>query len=211
MYGTHGTKALERGTGLGELHEGQRAFLHAGPARCRHDHERDPLEERRLGGTGHLLADHGPHGSAHEREIHDAYRDAPALDLTDPANSGIAQAGGHLRGGDPVRVRLLVHEAEGIDALKAGVLLAERVRIQEEPQACPRREAEVVTAGGADAVGLVELLVEEHLGTRRAFRPEVRRVGILARSKGRQLDRHRLPLDRPFAHGVRGAGGSGHR
>ena len=98
-------------------------------------------------------------------------------------------------------IGLLVHEAERILRLEAGVALGERAVIEEQREARRGRQAEVMAAGGADPEDLVELLVEQHLAARRALRPEVRRVGVAARPERRQLDRHVSPPAEPTASG----------
>jgi len=185
------TQALERRDGLRELHERERALLHPGaPGGGDHD-EGDPLGQRILGGPGDLLAHDGAHRAAHESEVHDANGDGSSLDQADPAGRSVPQPGRELGCRDSLGVGLLVHETERIDGLQAGVALLERSLVEEELETRRGRKAEVVAAGRAHPVGLVELLVEEHLRARRAFRPQVGRIGVLAGPEGGQLDRHR--------------------
>ena len=77
-------QALHGGAGLDQLHEGQRALLHAGAAGGADGHQRHALFQRRLGGSGHLLADDRAHRAAHEGEVHDADGDALAADRPKP-------------------------------------------------------------------------------------------------------------------------------
>ena len=79
-----GPKAFQGTDRLGQLHEGERALLHPGAARCRHDDERHPQLERRLGRPGDLLADDRAHRAAHEREVHDADRHRSVVDRPRP-------------------------------------------------------------------------------------------------------------------------------
>ena len=91
---------------------------------------------------------------------------------------------------------------------RPGVALAERALVEEQLEPGRRRQAEVVVAGRADPVRLLELLVEQHVAARRALRPQVRRVHVAARAERRQLDGHlesRLRL--PRSRGRRGSRG----
>ena len=116
---------------------------------------------------------------------------------------GVAHPGRQLGGGDPVRIRLLVDEAERVDRLEPWVALLERALVEEVVEPGRRRQPEVVTAVRADPEGLVELLVEQLLLARRALRPEVRRVDVAAGAERRQLDRHQANLIRSDPRGVR--------
>jgi len=92
---------------------------------------------------------------------------------------------------DSVRVGLLVGEPERIDGLQAGVALLECALVEEQLEPRPGREPEVMSAARADTIGLVELLVEQHLRAAGALGPQVGRVGVLAGPKRGQLDGHR--------------------
>ena len=85
-----------------------------------------------------------------------------------------------LGGGDPVRVGLLVDEAERVDRLQSGIALDERALVEELLQPRRRRQPEMVAAVRADAERLVELLVEQLLLARGALRPQVGRVDVTA-------------------------------
>ena len=148
------------------------------------------LGEGVLGGAGDLLADDRAHRAAHEPEVHHADRDRPALDRARPPDRRVLHPGRQLGGGDPVGVGLLVDEPERVDRLEPGVALDERAVVEQVGEPGLGREPEVVAARRADALDLVELLVEQHLLAGRALRPEVGRVGVAAGAERRQLDRH---------------------
>src|SRR4051794_4568694 len=193
-------QALERGHRLRELHQRERALLHPGAAARRHDHERDPLVEGRLRGSRDLLPDDRTHRAAHEREVHDDDGDELALDPARAPDGGVAEPGRELRGGHPVRVRLLIDEAERIDADEARVALLPGPLVEELAEAHRRRQPEVVAARRAHLHRLVELLVEQLLLARRAAGPHVLRGrGLPAGPEGRELHRHQAGPPRPPA------------
>ena len=96
------------------------------------------------------------------------------------------------RGLEPLGVRLLVDEAEHVDRLEPGVLLAEAVAVEQQREPRVDAQPEMVAAARADALVLLELLVVEHLPAVGTARPQVRRVRLAATAEG-QLDRHRQP------------------
>ena len=120
-------------------------------------------------------------------------------------HGGVTHAGALACGLEPLRVRLLVHEAEHVDRFQAGVLLAERIAVEQLADARIDAQPEMVAAARADALVLVELLVVEHLLTVRTLRPQVRRVRLAATAEG-QLDGHQLRAPTPGDHGRAGDG-----
>ena len=151
--------------------------------------------ERGLRGAGDLLADDRAHRAAHEPEVHDADRDRPAVDRAGAPDRGVAQPRRDLGGRDPVRVRpsgrrTRAGRPTGGRASRSTNVPWSRSRSRR----ASRRQPEVVAARRADALDLVELLVEQHLLARRALRPEVRRVGVAAGPEGGKLDRHQSSL-----------------
>src|SRR5260221_780939 len=140
-------EAFERRARLRELHQGERALLHAGPTGGRDDDERDALAEGVLPGAGDLLAADGPHRAPHEPEVHDADRDVAAVDPAGPSDRGVAHAGCELGRRYPIGVRLLVNEAKRIERLEAGIALGERVRVEEHLEPPRARETEGMAAG----------------------------------------------------------------
>ena len=112
-------QALHGGAGLDQLHEGQRALLHARPARGADGHQRHALVEGSLRGPRDLLPDDRPHRPAHEGEVHDADGDALAADPPEAPDGGVADAGLALLFADPLRVRLQIDEAERIERIRA--------------------------------------------------------------------------------------------
>src|SRR6185437_181420 len=96
-------------------------------------------------------------------------------------------------------------EAERIDRLEPGVALAERAVVEEHLEPRLGRQPEVVAAGWADAVVLLELLVEQHVRALGALRPQVRGIRITPGPEGGQLDRHRSGARARLAHRVGGA------
>ena len=166
-------ESLERRAGLGQLHERERALLHASAAGRRDDDERQSLDEGLLGRAGDLLADDGAHRAAHEPEVHHAQRDAMPVDRRGATNRGVAHPGRQLCRREAVGIRLLVDEPESIDALETGVEFSKTAIVHEEVDPCLCRQSEMMITGGTHAIGLLELLVEEHLRAGRALRPEV--------------------------------------
>ncbi len=181
--------SLDHAHRLDELHQRVGALLHARPARRRDDDERDPILQGRLTGAGDLLAHDGTHRATHEPEVHRADGHGPALDLTETPDRAVADAGGQLRRHEPVRVRLGVHEPEGVHRREVRVLLDERALIHQLFDPRPGRDSEVVAAVRADSQALVELLVEEHLAAAGALLPEVFRIGVAPWSE-RKSHRH---------------------
>ncbi len=114
---------LERSQGLGQLHERQRALLHPRPARGADDQQRHAGRKGVLGRPGHLLADDRAHRPAHEPEVHDAGGHLGAADRAGSPDGGIPHARGKLGGAQAVGIRLLIHEAQGIDRLQARIAL----------------------------------------------------------------------------------------
>ena len=163
----------QRGHRLGQLHERQRAFLHACPARGGDDDERQPLGQRVLGGARDLLAHDGAHRAAHEREVHDAHRDTGAGDGARAPHRRVANAGAHARRLEAVGVRLLVDEAEHVDRFRPASCSRKRVAVEQLGDARVDAQPEMVAAARADALVLVELLVVEHLLAVGAARPQV--------------------------------------
>ena len=126
-----GPQALEDGQGLGQLHQGERPLLHAGAPGRAHDDQRHPRGQGVLRGAGHLLADDRAHRAAHEPEVHDAQGHVRPADRPDAPHGGIAHAGGQLRRGQAIGVGLLVHEAQRVDGLQAGIALGPRPGVQQ--------------------------------------------------------------------------------
>ena len=201
-----GAQALERGEGLGQLHQGQRALLHPGAARRADHDERHAQVERRFGGAGHLLADDGAHRAAHEPEVHHADGDPPSADGAGPPDGRVAHPGRGLGRLEAVGVGLLVDEAEAIHRLEARVALGPRTRVEELGEPGRRRQPEMVAAVRADPHRLVELLVEQHRLARGALGPQIGRVDIAAGTERRQLDRHQMGLERATARAARAIG-----
>ena len=96
-----------------------------------------------------------------------------ALDPAGAPDRRVAQPGRELRGGDPVRVRLLVDEAERVHRHEARVALLPGALVEELAEADRRRQPEVVAARRAHAHRLLELLVEQLLLARGAAGPHV--------------------------------------
>ncbi len=201
-----GAQALEGGQRLGQLHQRERALLHPGAAGRADDDERDARGEGVLGGAGDLLADDRAHRAAHEPEVHDAQGDRRAAHRRGPPHGRVAHAGRRLGGDEPVRVGLLVDEAERVDRLEAGVALRPRPGVEQQLEPRLGRQPEVVAAGRADPKRLVELLVEQHRLARRALGPQVGRVDVAPGAERRQLDRHQTSLVRATARAARAIG-----
>ena len=124
-----------------------------------------------------------------------------------PHTRRVAHAGRGLGRREPVRVRLLVDEAERVDRLEARRRALDQVSGSSScSSARRRRQPEVVAAGRADPHRLVELLVEQHRLARRALRPQVGRVGVPAGAERRQLDRHQSSRPRATARTARAIG-----
>ena len=93
----------------------------------------------------------------------------------------------------PIGIGLAVDEAQRIDRLEARVALLERSLVHDRLEPLADAQPEVVAALAAHALGLLELLVVEHLAAGGALGPEVGRVGVPARPE-RQLDGHQASL-----------------
>ena len=199
-------QALERGHGLGQLHERERALLHPRATRGADDDERRAGGERVLRGAGDLLADDGAHRATHEPEVHDAQRRGGAAERSGPPDRGIAHPRRGLGGDETIRIGLLVHEPEPVHRLEAGVVLLPGPGVEQQVEPRRGRQAEVVAARRADAERLVELLVEQHRFARRALGPQVGRVDVAAGAERRQLDRHQTGLVRATARAARAIG-----
>ncbi len=124
-------QALERGDGLGHLHEAEDPLLHPRAARRLQEHDREPLGRRALEEARDLLA--------RRREPIDppmnAKRNAPhAIGLPSmlraPDFDGLSRVRRPLRRGDALRVALAVDELERIGGLEVRVPLLERAVVE---------------------------------------------------------------------------------
>ena len=82
---------------LRHLHQREHAFLHARAARGADDDQRILPLERPLAEARDLLADHGAHRAAHEREVHDAEVDRQRVERAACAASSASRVAGVRR------------------------------------------------------------------------------------------------------------------
>src|SRR5262247_1344532 len=154
---TLGVEALERGRGLGHLHEREDALLHPGATRRGDDHERDALLQGQLDGAGELLTDHRGHAAAEERELEDGQRDRIAADARgagDDRFTGVGLAAGGL---EAIGVAARVLERQRILRSEGGLALVEGALVGQRCDALARRDAERVPALGTDPAGPIDL------------------------------------------------------
>src|SRR5438128_1000212 len=152
----------------------------AGHARAREADERsrlreDDVAERRERGEHAARRGVGEHGYERDaRGVEAREHDGDARERRVSGDDRVAAPGLRLRGRDPFGIRLAVDEAERIGRGEIGVGLPERARVRQELDALLCPELEVVPALRAHVEVPRELLVEQHLATARALRPEVR-------------------------------------
>src|SRR5437899_3951977 len=81
-----GAEPLERGRGLGHLHQGEDALLHPRAARRRDDDYGQVLVDRELDRARELLTDHRAHAAAEEAEFEDSEDGGQPADRRDAAD-----------------------------------------------------------------------------------------------------------------------------
>ena len=142
-----GGKALDGGAGLGHLHQAENALLHAGTAAGREDDQRQAFGCGVLHRAGDLFAHGGAH-AAHEKPAvqHGSHTGHPA-DAAGRRDSGFAQAGLVLGGGQLFRV---AGEPEHILRGQVGVQLPEAAVVQHQTEPVVAADGHVIAAVGAD-------------------------------------------------------------
>src|SRR2546425_1152484 len=137
-----GAEPLERGRGLGHLHQGEDALLHPRAARRRDDDHGQVLVDRELDRARELLTDHRAHAAAEEAELEDGEDGGQPADRGDAADHRLVARG--LVGGGPyaLAVFLGVLEGQRIGRRQTGLALLERARIGELPEALARLDPE---------------------------------------------------------------------
>ena len=117
------------GSGFGHLHQRKHALLHArAPAGHRAEHRPAPARGV-LERIGDLLPNHRSHRPAHEVEIEHDQDDRVAFQARLADHDGLPQPGPPPCLDEPVPVRPLIGEAEGVDRDQAAVQLLERARV----------------------------------------------------------------------------------
>jgi hypothetical protein len=119
-----------------------------------------------------LLADDHAHRAAEELEVHHAERAGEALDLGGAGHHRVRLAGLLLGLHQLLGVRHAVVEAEQVLGAQVLPHLVEAARVDRDGDALARRQGEVVAAGAADPVLLLEVLAEEHRPAGLALDPE---------------------------------------
>src|SRR2546426_2285001 len=152
-----GSEPLERGGGLGHLHQGQDTLLHARAARRRDDDHWQVLVDRELDRAGELLAHHRSHAAPEEAELERGQDGGLAADTRETADHGLVGRG--LLGGcpDALAVLLGVLEAQRIGRRQTRLALLERAGIGEHRDALPGGDPEGIVALGTDAAGALHL------------------------------------------------------
>ena len=158
--------------GLGHLHQGEHALLHAGAAGSGDDHQRDLLLQRAAGQPGDLLPDDRAHGPAHEREVHHAEIERKPIELGGAGVERIAVPG-LLPGG--LQTVGIVLELERVGRAKPGIQLAPGSRIGQERDVIFGADAAVLAALGTDVERLLELLPDVDVPAAVALLPGVGR------------------------------------
>jgi hypothetical protein len=130
-----------RRRGLGHLHQGEQAFLHACPTRSGDADERHLAFDRRLDPAHEPLADHGPHRSAEELELETGHHHRHGLDRALHHHHRVGFAGLLVGGDQAIDVTLAVLELQRIHRdhfaadLEAPLGIEQRI----EPNARARR------------------------------------------------------------------------
>ena len=178
MYGTPASASRPSAAhGLGELHQRQRAFLHARAARRRDDDQRQSLGERVLGGARDLLADDRAHRAAHEGEVHGAHRDARAADRARAPHGRVAHAGRGPRRRQALGVWLLVDEARACRPIRGPASCSWKLsRSSSRASRASTRSRKWCPQRGQTRWLLSSCLVVEHLLAVGALRPEIRGI-----------------------------------
>src|SRR2546427_3612985 len=146
-----GGKPLERGGGLGHLHQREDALLHPGAAGRRDDDDRQMLVDGELNGAGELLADDRAHAAAEEAELEDGEHGRLAADRRDTTDDRFVGRG--LLGGraDAFAILLGVLERQRIGRHQAGLALLERASVGQLTDALTGGDAEGIVALRTDA------------------------------------------------------------
>ena len=163
MYSPPAPIVTSQGGGnLGHLHEGQNAFLHAGPAAGAADQDQGEREPGRfLGGPRQLFADDGTHAAGHEGEIGDAEHDRPAANVAPADHRGVLHAGLGLLRFQSFAVQNAVGEAEHVLRLQLGEPFLEALFVEQLLDALARRQIEMVLALRTDVEAALGFLAKD--------------------------------------------------
>lgn len=164
-------EACEAGGDLGELHEGDDAFHHAGSSRGGDDDEGVSGVERAVYGAGDGFADDGTHAATDEGVFHHGEDDGVAAEDSCGIDDGVVEAGLLLGFEEAAAVGLEVSELEGVGG--AEVEVDELVAgFEEIVDAGSGVDAVVVAAAGADLEVGCDVSFEDDLLTGGATGPE---------------------------------------
>ena len=159
------------GGDLGHLHEADDALHHAGSAGCGDYDERLAGGAGAVDGAGDGFADYSTHGSADEAVFHGADDDCMRSHLANGVDDGVVEPGFLLGFLEALLIGFYVGEVERvcgaeacIDELVAG--------FEEEIEALPGVDFEVVLALGADVQVGLEVGLPDGLATAEALDPE---------------------------------------
>ncbi len=148
----------ERLAGLGHLHEGQDALLHAGATGGGHEQQRGPFPQRDLGCLGDGLTDRGAEAAAHEPEIHDSDDHRVTVDATAGADDRLVEPGGGARLPKSLDVGTAVDEPQRIVVGHDRFQQMHTVGVQQHREPFMSGQRGVPAAFRADPQGAGELL-----------------------------------------------------
>src|SRR5436190_14183516 len=171
---------LQHGGGLGHLEQRIDAFLHPGPAGCRHADERQPVLVCDAHATDESLADDRAHRPAHEIELERRKHEWDIADasLHDDERIGLARL--LERDLQPPRIPSRVLELEAVDRDDLEPDLEAALGIEQLLDALARRHAVVEVALRTDEQVLLEVGAIERRFARRALDPQPLRHRRLA-------------------------------
>ncbi len=154
---------VERDHGLGHLHEREDALLHAGPPRCRDNHQRDRLVDGCGDETREPLPDHGAHRAAQKAEVHDPEPGPLSADATHAPEERLGEARLELSVRQAVGVGAAVEEIQGITRSEVTRDLHPGTRIGQLGDAIRSGHRKMVGAVGADEERRLELLLGQRV------------------------------------------------
>src|SRR5438105_715908 len=167
-----GRELVERGGRFGHLHQREKAFLHARPARGGEAQERQPFVARGLHRTHETLADDRSHRAAEEAELEGRGHQRHRLDRALHHHERVGLAGLLLRFREALAVLAAVLELERVERHDLGSELRAPLRIEEEVEPLARREPVVEAALGTDMEIVLEVGEVQHRLARRALAPQ---------------------------------------
>ncbi len=165
-------QACQHGGGLGHLHQRDQRFLHPRTAGSREADHRAAIFQGVVGGTHETLANDGPHGAPHERELESRHHDGHAQQRTAHRDQRVFLARLLLRCAQAVLVLLAIAKFQAIDRFQVSAQLSAAVGVEEDIDAGASANAHVVIALGADVECLFQFRTIEYRIARRALVPQ---------------------------------------